>query len=29
MKSLGKSTETNALILDEVRHIEANLRNQE
>jgi thioredoxin reductase (NADPH) len=29
MKTLGKSTETNALILDEVRHIEANLRNQE
>ncbi len=29
MKSLGKSSETNALILDEVRHIEANLRNQE
>jgi thioredoxin reductase (NADPH) len=29
MKSLGKSTETNTLILDEVRHIEANLRNQE
>jgi thioredoxin reductase (NADPH) len=29
MKTLGKSTETNVLILDEVRHIEANLRNQE
>jgi thioredoxin reductase (NADPH) len=29
MKTLGKNTETNTLILDEVRHIEANLRNQE
>jgi thioredoxin reductase (NADPH) len=29
MKSLGKSSETNTLLLDEVRHIEANLRNQE
>jgi thioredoxin reductase (NADPH) len=29
MKTLGKSAETNTLILDEVRHIEANLRNRE